>query len=201
MPNQIKEGVCPECGRELILKRPFENAGRCEYCNTAVLAVYSRFEGYRISRGVDYGPLLPASDTRESGDLKQVSCPECECEFSVDINSATPVEEQNSEVDPTITRELAKFKEYHVENGKKIISLGLKLKRVSDEHAKTLDEHGRMAAKIRDDYPHGWPDREQPYGFEGCYRLPEWLVKAAIEFDVSRDFIPQPEQRTENENE
>jgi len=77
------------------------------------------------------------------------------------------------------------------------LAIAEQLKRIADVLASKSfdkDNHNKMAAKIRDDYPDGWPDREQPYGFEGCYKLPDWLVDAARDFDVSRGFTPHPKE-------
>ena len=69
MPKVIKEGVCPECGKRLHEK----GLCRCE-CGVLVDPRYDRaFLGHRVSKEPTgspaiYGPLLPASDTRESGE-------------------------------------------------------------------------------------------------------------------------------------
>ena len=73
MPKVIKEGVCPECGKRLHEK----GLCRCE-CGVLVDPRYDRaFLGHRVSKEPTgspaiYGPLLPASDTRESGENELV---------------------------------------------------------------------------------------------------------------------------------
>lgn len=72
MPKQIIEGVCPECGADLTNKEHGiilrDEGDQCIDCNT-VYRIVSKFEGVQIydTRTREYGPLLPASDTRESG--------------------------------------------------------------------------------------------------------------------------------------
>ena len=71
------------------------------------------------------------------------------------------------------------------------------LDEIIDHETNAVANFNKMAAKIRDDYPDGWPDREQPYGFEGCYKLPDWLVRAAKEFDISQGFSPGTPKKEE----